>query len=100
MMEMDARYQTRTVKTGRAYIRRVNALSQTAGRELGLDGEHPSPGELVGWFLGSKSRWCPLTIRQYRAAIRYGLENRCSKPDGYAAAAAALEQLKAVPVHF
>jgi integrase len=98
-MEMDARNQTRTVETGRAYIRRVNALSQMAGRELGLDGEHPSPGELVGWFQGSTARWRPATIRQYRASIRYGLEKRCRKLDEYAEASAALEQLNAAPAH-
>jgi hypothetical protein len=41
-----------------------------------------------------------LTIRQYRAAIRYGLENRRHQPDGHAEASVALEQLNAVPVHF
>lgn len=96
---MDARNQTRTPETGRAYIRRVNALSRTAGWELGLDGEHPSPGALVNWFLGSKGKWRPPTIRQYRASIRYGLENLCRKPDGHAKASAALERLNAAPAH-
>ncbi|MGU3363003.1 hypothetical protein ACLBWX_22025 [Methylobacterium sp. M6A4_1b] len=96
---MDGRNQTRTVETGRAYIRRVNMLSRMAARELGLDCEHPSLGELVAWLLGSTGRWRPSTIRQYRVSIRYGLENLCRKPEAYADASAALEQLNAAPAY-
>lgn len=67
---------------------------------LGLDGEHPSPGERVDLFKGAEGRWEPATIREYRAAIRDGLENFCRKPDGYPDASAALERLNAVPTRF
>lgn len=91
---MNRRNQGCTVGTKHAYEQRADALSRMAVRELRLE------GELVSWFVGAKGRWRPPTIRQYRGAIRYGLENRCRKPDGHAAALEALEQLNAAPVHF
>lgn len=97
---MNSRNQGCTVGTKHAYEQRADALSRMAVRELRREGEHASPGELVSWFVGAKGRWRPPTIRQYRGAIRYGLENRCRKPDGHAAALEALEQLNAAPVHF
>ena len=96
---MDDRTQVGTLSPKQAYDRRADALSRMAARELELDREYVSSGELVDWFVGANDRWRSPTVRQYRAAIRYGLENRCRKPDGHAEALAALEQLNAAPVY-
>jgi integrase len=70
------RVVNRTEKTEADYGRRFLALQQAArrdGYDLGIE-------QVIAWFAPQHGRWAESTVRQYRAVIRFALEQ--DTPDG------------------
>ena len=97
---MGDRIQARMEGTRHAYEQRADALSRMVAQGSGWRANAPFRANSSVASQVRRGGGTLLTIRQYRAAIRYGLENRRHQPDGHAEASVALEQLNAVPVHF
>ncbi len=73
---------TRTTGTEIDYRNRIEGLIRMAARETATV---VGPGDLVHWFTSQHDRWAAATVRNYRAAILYGIETRVTDPSERAA---------------
>lgn len=71
MTDCTNRIVSKTPGTKAAYQARANNLLVMAKRE---EAAVEGLADLIDWFGAQHNRWAPATIRQYRAALLYGLE--------------------------
>lgn len=69
---------TRTALTEEAYLQRVNKLRIQGAREMCAPTLF-TLAETVSWFIGQKNRWSASTVRQYRSALWFAVEDGHSR---------------------